>query len=369
LSRLRREAAAEGWRLLRVLFVRLGALSADTARPGLLPAGEVMLDERALQDVWYGGRQPSPGLRLLAAVYGTLVHVRAALYAAGVFPRVRLPVPVIVVGNISVGGTGKTPLTIALVEALKARGFRPGVISRGYGGSAHGPLLVDAHSAPGIVGDEACLIARATGAPIAVGRDRVAAARALLKATGSDVLIADDGLQHRKLRRDVEICVIDGERRFGNGRLLPAGPLREPESVAGAFGFRVCNGGAARAGEFAMILRGEEAVSLVDPAQRRSLADWAGQRVHAVAGIGNPGRFFAQLRSAGIEPIEHAFADHFAYAPADLAFGDALPVLMTEKDAVKCAEFADARHWFVPVRAQLPADFLDAVAAQARRAL
>lgn len=334
----------------------------------MLSRRRLMLSERELEPVWYGGHTPPWRLRALAAVYGAIVRLRRCLYAVGLLPRTRLPVPVIVVGNISVGGTGKTPLTIALVEALRARGFNPGVISRGYGGSARGPLLVDAHVLPEIAGDEACLIARATQAPVAVGRDRAAAGRALLEAARCDILIADDGLQHYKLCRDVDICVIDGERRFGNGRLLPAGPLREPASRAGAFGFRVCNGGIAQAGEVAMALRGDEAAALTDPLRRRRLADWQGQRVHAVAGIGNPSRFFAGLRAAGLDIIEHPFADHFGYAPADLDFGDDLPVLMTEKDAVKCGAFADARCWSVPVRAELPGGFYDAVAAQVRRA-
>jgi len=327
-----------------------------------------MFDESELQQIWYGRRDVPWTLRGLAALYGSVAGVRRRLYSAGLLPRTRLPVPVIVVGNISVGGTGKTPLTIALIEALRARGFNPGVISRGYGGSARGPLLVDAGSDPRSAGDEACLVAQATQAPVAAGRDRVAAGRVLLEASRCNVVIADDGLQHYKLFRDVEICVIDGERRFGNGRLLPAGPLREPANRAAAFGFRVCNGGVAEAGEVAMTLRGGDAIALTAPARRRELNDWTGQRVHAVAGIGNPARFFAGLRAAGLDVIEHAFADHFDYAPADLDFGDELPVLMTDKDAVKCAGFADARCWRVPVRAELPGDFFDAVAARLRQA-
>lgn len=368
LSRLWRGPAAETGRLLRVLLVRLGAVSAGSDVGPLLWRGWLMFSERELQQIWYGGAQPPLLLRLLAGAYAALVRARRALYSGGLLRRTRLPVPVVIVGNINVGGTGKTPLTIALVEALRARGFRPGVISRGYGGSTGGPLVVDQDSDPRLVGDEACLIARATRAPVAVGRDRVAAAEALLKAAQPDVLIADDGLQHYRLCGDVEICVIDGERRFGNGRLLPAGPMREPQSRAAAFAFRVCNGGAAQPGEIAMILRGDDAESLTDASRRRRLTEWTDERVHAVAGIGNPARFFARLRAAGIDVIEHAFADHFAYAPGDLDFGDDLPVVMTEKDAVKCRAFADAGHWFVPVRADLPQEFYDAVAARLRPA-
>ena len=318
-----------------------------------------MLNERDFQTIWYGGREPSWLLKGLAAIYGVISSMRRNLYASGLLARERLPVPVVVVGNINVGGTGKTPLVIALVQALRERGWNPGVITRGYTGNARGAFVLDAHCSPLVAGEEACMILRRTQAPTAVGRDRVAAGRVLLNAASVDVLIADDGLQHLRLRRDVEICVIDGARRFGNGRLLPAGPLREPVSRLANVDFRVCNGGIAQQGEVVMTLAGETAVSLKDPSQARPLRDFAGRRAHGVAGIGNPGRFFAQLRAAGIDPIEHPFDDHFPFAAKDLDFGDELPVLMTEKDAVKCLAFAQARYWSVPIRAQLPETFLD----------
>jgi tetraacyldisaccharide 4'-kinase len=327
-----------------------------------------MLSERDLRPVWHGNKQPSLLLRLLAWIYGTLSAARRGLYSRNLLRCVRLPVPLIVVGNISVGGAGKTPLALALIDGLKARGFAPGVISRGYGGSARGPALVDAQCDPSIVGDEPALIARTAGVPIAVGRDRVAAARLLLGTAKVDVLIADDGLQHYALCCTVEICVIDGERRFGNGRLLPAGPLREPVSRLAGVDFRVCNGGEPEAGEVAMTLQGDLAIALTDPQRQRPLRDFAGQRVHAVAGIGNPDRFFAQLRAAGLEVIEHSFEDHFAFAAADVDFSDHLPVLMTAKDAVKCGAFANPHHWSVPVRAHLPATFFDEVAKRLRAA-
>ena len=326
-----------------------------------------MLNERELRPIWYGNKPPSVFLRVLSFIYDIVSSARRGLYRCGLLPSVRLPVPVIVVGNISVGGAGKTPLTLALIDGLKARGFAPGVISRGYGGNAREPILVDLQSDASVVGDEPALIARTAGIPVAVGRDRVAAARLLLGVTKADVLIADDGLQHYALRSDVEICVIDGERRFGNRRLLPAGPLREPLSRLDEVDFRVCNGGEAEAGEVAMTLNGELAFALVDPQRQQPLRDFAGGRVHAVAGIGNPARFFAQLRAAGLDVIEHAFEDHFAFTANDLEFGDALPVLMTAKDAVKCHAFARVHHWQVPVRAQLPASFFDAVAQRLRQ--
>jgi len=321
-----------------------------------------MLEERELLPVWYGGRSPGPMLRLLAAVYATLSGARRLLYRCHLLPRKRLPVPVIVVGNITVGGTGKTPLVIALVQALRARGFNPGVISRGYAGSANQPVLVDAQSDPARVGDEARLIFDAANVPVCVARDRHAAGEKLLAAARVDVIVADDGLQHYKLCRNVEICVIDGERRFGNGRLLPAGPLREPVDRLERVGFRVWNGGVARAGDVTMTLRGDVAVGVADARQHRPLHSFVGQRVHAVAGIGNPPRFFAQLRNAGIEIVEHAFPDHHPFSAADLGFGDDLDVLMTSKDAVKCRAFAQPRHWHIPVEAALPPAFFDAVA-------
>jgi tetraacyldisaccharide 4'-kinase len=311
-----------------------------------------------LESAWYGSGRAPWWAAPLAVLYGGAVRLRGVLYRRGWLRSMRLPVPVVVVGNLSVGGTGKTPLTIALAGALRERGCRPGVVSRGHGGSQREPLLLGDAPDPAQVGDEPCLI-RASGVPVAVGRDRPAAARLLLDA-GCDVVVADDGLQHYALARDVEVCVIDGVRRFGNRRLLPAGPLREPLGRLRQVDLRVCNGGTAGAGEYPMQLRGGEAVAL-DDGRTQALADFAGQRVHAVAAIGNPQRFFDSLRGAGIEVIEHAFADHHGFVPADLDFADGLPLLMTDKDAVKCRRFARPHWWRVPVQAQLPAAFYAAL--------
>lgn len=317
-----------------------------------------------LESVWYGkGRSPWWAWPL-AGLYGALTALRRVLYHGGVLRRVHLAVPVIVIGNLTAGGTGKTPLTIALAEALRLRGFRPGVVSRGHGGSRREPMLLGEAPDPAEVGDEPCLI-RASGVPVAVGRDRSAAAQ-LLVADGCNVVMADDGLQHYRLARDLEICVIDGVRRFGNGHLLPAGPLREPLRRLARVDLRVCNGGMPQGGEYPMQLVGSDAVTL-DGVHRQLLTAFAGRRVHAVAAIGNPARFFASLRGAGIEVIEHAFPDHHAFAAAELAFGDDLPVLMTDKDAVKCRGFAQPHWWRVPVRARLPTAFVDAVAARLAR--
>lgn len=314
-----------------------------------------------IERIWYSQAPVPWSLRALVPAYRGVRALALMPYALGWRRAHRLPVPVIVVGNLTVGGTGKTPLVIALVDALRERGFHPGVISRGYGGSVRVPTLLDDHPDPTQVGDEPSLIRRRTRVPVAVAASRWRAGKLVVE-HAVDVVIADDGLQNPALARDVEICVIDGERRFGNGRLLPAGPLREPVSALDRFTFRVCNGGHAEQGEFAMQLRGEVAVAIAGATASRSLASFAGEKVHAVAGIGHPARFFASLRAHGIAVTEHALPDHHAIAPADVTFDDGLPVLMTEKDAVKCVAFASAMHWCVPVRAELDAAFHDAVA-------
>lgn len=317
-----------------------------------------------LESAWYGTARAPWWTTPLSWLYGAVTALRRGLYRLGVLRSARLPVPVVVIGNVSVGGTGKTPLTIALADALRKRGYTPGVVSRGYGGSQKEPLLLDELPDPARVGDEPCLI-RASGVPVAVGRDRPAAAKLLL-AAGCDVVIADDGLQHYALARDLEICVIDGVRRFGNGRLLPAGPLREPMSRLRTVSYRVCNGGVVAPGDVAMELKGGHIRALIDD-HTRPLVDLAGQTVHAVAAIGHPVRFFASLRAQGLQVIEHAFPDHHAFVPGDLAFGDDMPVLMTEKDAVKCRAFAQPHWWTVPVRAVLPPAFFDDIEARLRR--
>lgn len=309
---------------------------------------------------WFGDGTVPLWARALAAVYGALVAARARLYGLGVLRRHRVGVPVIVVGNITAGGTGKTPLTIALVERLRAAGFKPGVASRGYGRDDDGQARwVDAATPPADGGDEPVLIARHTGTRVRVDRDRVAAARALV-AAGCDLVICDDGLQHYRLQRDVEIEVIDGARRYGNGRLMPAGPLREPVERAAACAFRVVNLPDAQAdaafGEWPMHLQADDALPLRG-GRPKPLSAFVGQRVHAVAGIGNPGRFFGMLRNHGLGVVPHAFADHHDYRAEDFEFGSELPVLMTEKDAVKCTVFANAWFYSVPVAAKLPEAF------------
>jgi tetraacyldisaccharide 4'-kinase len=328
-------------------------------------------------EYWYSDARVPLVPRLLSAVYAGLTGLRRRLYEKNILRGRGCSVPVIVVGNISVGGTGKTPLTIALVQRLQAEGFKPGVASRGYGREEPSqPRWVDRESNPAKVGDEPALIAHHTGARLRVDRDRVAAARSLVKA-GCDVIVCDDGLQHYRLARDVEIEVIDGRRRYGNARRLPAGPLREPVERAQQCDFRVVNLGATAAqngnagagfGEWPMRLLADHA-SPVTGGRARPLASFAGQRVHAVAGIGDPERFFAMLRGFGIAVVPHAFDDHHRYVAADFEFGSRLPVLMTEKDAVKCAEFARDDHLSVPVRAELPEAFWVALLDKLRAAI
>ncbi len=257
--------------------------------------------------------------------------------------------PVIVVGNIAVGGTGKTPLTIWLTTYLKRSGYSPGVICSGFGGTARiWPQQVRADSDAVAVGDEAIMIARHTGCPVAAGRDRVAAAKALLLHRECDVLVSDDGLQHYRLARDVEIAVIDGMRRHGTGWCFPAGPLREPRGRLGTVDFVVTNG-VPRAGEIGMSLQIGELRGVRDDNVRISPRDLKGQEVHGVAGIGNPGRFFEQLRNLGLRVNPHAFPDHYRFSHQDLHWPGSLPIIMTEKDAVKCRAIAPDNAWYLPV--------------------
>jgi tetraacyldisaccharide 4'-kinase len=272
-------------------------------------------------------------------------------YGVGLFETTRLQVPVVVVGNITVGGTGKTPLVSWLAGHLRQAGYRPGIVSRGYGGNAKTwPRAVTPDSDPAEVGDEPVLLARRAGCPVVVGPDRVADARMLLSEHDCDLIIADDGLQHLALGRDLEIAVVDGMRRLGNGRCLPAGPLREPAARLAGVDFQVCNG-SPQGEELGMQLSGGRLHRVGEDDIVADPAGLAGAPVHAVAGIGNPARFFADLRGLGLEVIEHPFPDHHTYVAADIAFGDGRPVIMTEKDAVKCVAFAGPVHWYLPVQA------------------
>lgn len=284
------------------------------------------------------------------------VRVRRLAYEIGAAKVRRVGLPVIIVGNITVGGTGKTPLVIWICRYLRTQGYHPAIVARGYRGRAvKGPQQVRPDSDAGSVGDEAVVLARRSTCPVAVGHRRVEVANALMQHTDCDVLVCDDGMQHLALGRDVEIAVVDGVRGFGSGRCLPAGPLREPPSSLKRVDL-VVSYGRRRAGAFSMEYQALAPRGLID--EREAPAGrFAGELIHGVAGIGDPARFFWQLRALGLDVIEHSFPDHYRYRPMDLDFGDQRPVLMTEKDAVKCRRFARPNHWYLPVHAKLPERF------------
>jgi tetraacyldisaccharide 4'-kinase len=295
----------------------------------------------------------------LSWLFGLLVALRRRLYCCAALPSQRLPVPVIVVGNLTVGGSGKTPLVLWLVGRLREQGWRPGIISRGYGGGARTVRPVLASSPASLVGDEPLLLARRSGVPVFVGRDRPAAGRALLAAHPEcDVIVSDDGLQHYRLQRTVEVAVFD-RRGAGNGRLLPAGPLREPLRRLAGIGAVVWNGSPEarvetvprRLPQFDMRLVGERFVGANGAARSCDAASLRGRKLYAIAGIGDPQRFFSQLTALGLSFEAHPFPDHHAYCAADLAFAGNGILLMTEKDAVKCGPLATGEAWVLPVEA------------------
>lgn len=317
---------------------------------------------RWLEAVWYDDRSGALLLAPLAVLFSLVSGLRRLVYRLGLRPRYRARVPVVIVGNLSVGGTGKSPVVAALVDALQRRGLRVGILARGYGVDLREPREVVAGVSANEVGDEPLMHALTSGAQVVVSPDRAAGARHLER-LGVDVIVADDGLQHYALERDLEIVVIDASRGFGNGRLLPAGPLREPVTRLASVDYVIVNGSVdghadwiGREGQLELRLFPAAARRLDDVRQWRALEAFREQRVHAVAAIGNPRRFFDLLRQSGLEIEQHAFADHHAFVPTDLAFGDGAPILMTSKDAVKCRPFAHEQMWELPVTARLSPD-------------
>jgi tetraacyldisaccharide 4'-kinase len=314
-----------------------------------------------IHNIWYGGAGSYRLLLPLSGLYWLLITLRRILYQAGILGSHSAVAPVVVVGNITAGGTGKTPVTIWLAHELKARGFSPGIVSRGYGGSrSSASMRVDSASDPAIVGDEPVLLAMRTGCPVVVDSDRVRAAEMLVK-DGADLIIADDGLQHYRLNRTYEICLIDGARGLGNRHLLPAGPLRETVARLNEVDQVLINGPLRgdreqqsvieqNAIEFELVAA--EACRL-DGSLVRPIKGFAGTTVHAVAAIGNPGRFFELLRRFDIQVIEHAFPDHAPISRKDIDFGDDFDILMTEKDAVKLGNPTSEKLWKVPVELKM----------------
>ena len=318
---------------------------------------------RVIENSWYVSNPVVTLLLLpLSVLYGVFMFSRYWLWRFK--PIEKLPVPVIVVGNLTVGGTGKTPVVMALCDHLQQRGYHPGVIARGYLGRAKKwPKVVSATSSAREVGDEAVLIAQSCHCPVMAGPRRVRCAKKLISEFNCNVLVSDDGLQHLALDRDLEIALVDGQRRFGNGLFLPAGPLRERMSRLSTVDIVVVTEGKPLGllNEFSMQLLPVTATNLKNPQEHRALQYFIQYPVHAVAGIGNNQRFFNLLKSLGLRIIEHAFPDHFAYQAENLDFKDQLPVLMTEKDAVKCREFAVDRFWMVTIEAVLSKDFYNSV--------
>mgnify|MGYP001310118954 FL=1 len=293
----------------------------------------------------------------LSVCYGLIISTRALLYKLGVFRVRHWNVPILVVGNLTVGGSGKTPLVIELARGLRARGWRPGVVSRGYGGISKGPTTVTAATDPFLVGDEPVLIAREAQVPVVVARKRAKAVDRLLQETEVNLVIADDGLQHLALGRVVEIAVIDGVTGHGNGLLLPAGPLREPLRRLERVDIRVRRGGQPKEGEYPMSVNPSLARNLVS-GQEVELVEFSGVPLVAVAGIHQPERFFSTLRNLGLEIQEKGFSDHHAFQASDIPQAPERPVLMTAKDAVKCEPFAQENWWAVKQVVTIPQELL-----------
>lgn len=313
---------------------------------------------KRLDHYWQTRNPVSWALYPLSLLFCAVAGLRRLAYRSGMLVSHSLPVPVIVVGNISVGGTGKTPLVVWLVRYLQQQGFKPGVLIRGYRGEAKTwPQEVTEASDSRLVGDEAVLLARRCVCPVVAGPDRVDNAHLLVDKHGCDLLVSDDGLQHYALNRDLEIAVMDGERRLGNGFCLPAGPLRERPSRLKEADLVLVNG-RARTGECAMSMAADRFIALKDPMNVRQAADFRQESPVAVAGIGNPQRFFSTLESMGLKVRYRPFPDHHGFTHDDFTEFGCSTVLMTEKDAVKCEAFANDRCWYLPVDARPDADFI-----------
>lgn len=313
---------------------------------------------KLLNQQWYEGGLLIWLLSPLSLLFCVVSWLRRKAYKTNLLPRRKMSVPVIIVGNITVGGTGKTPLVVWLVDYLKRQGYTPGIITRGYRGEAeHWPQWVLTDGRANSVGDEALMLSRITGCPVVAGPKRVESAEMLLAGSNCDIIVSDDGLQHYALERDLEIVVVDGARRFGNGLCLPAGPLRERQSRLSEVDLVVCNGDTSESNEFKMQIDAGTVVSLHDPLTIRTLSDFKQQAVVAIAGIGHPERFFLMLRQQGLDILEKPYPDHHTFSAADQAGYHGQTVLMTEKDAVKWDTTSDENYWYLTIKARFDAKF------------
>jgi len=309
-----------------------------------------------VNSVWYGHNKLSNALLPLSGVFALSAKVRKWKQNKS---KINFSAPVIVVGNITVGGTGKTPMVMTLVNELQQQGYKPGVASRGYGGQAQQPTLVDQSSNVEHVGDEPLMIFNSTQATVVVGQNRLDVINELISTHDCDVIVCDDGMQDYRFEHDIEIIMVDGDRTFGNHKLLPAGPLREPIRRLQKANFVVATSRPVPAvGEDCMILQLTDCVKLTNPHNKRCLEQFKHQTVHAVAGIANPNRFFNSLKSLGLKLIEHPYPDHAHYELSNFSFSDQNPILMTEKDAVKCSRLSLDNAWYVPVQTIMPNDFM-----------
>lgn len=316
-----------------------------------------------LTDIWYRKSLHPAAILLLpfSYLFFICVFIRRWLYKTGLLKIYYFNPPVIVVGNLSVGGTGKTPFVIALAKFLQTQGYKPGIVTRGVGGKKRKhAYLVNGQDSPAKVGDEAILLVENTQCPVVIGINRAEAVQVLLENSNCNIVISDDGLQHYRLDRDMEIVMVDHERRFGNQYLLPAGPLREKKSRAAQADLVVVNGGDEN-NEYTLQLEPLECVSVVNPSHVVKWEEFPRGKIHAAAGIGHPDRFFQVLENAGFDIIPHTFPDHHLYQAFELDFADKLTIIMTEKDAVKCREFADERFWFLRVDAKMDTNVEQAI--------
>ena len=314
--------------------------------------------ENLIEKVWHSKNIFSLLLFPLSLIYISIIYLRRTLYQLGLISITKINAPTIVVGNIVAGGTGKTPLVIWLAKYFKGKGFLPGIVSRGYGGKYLSNIeLVKPTSNPLLVGDEPVIIARNTNCPVVVAKKRAKGAKELVEKYNCNIILCDDGMQHYSLARDIEIAVIDGQRRFGNNYCFPAGPLREPKNrifkadlIVSKYIARTC--------EHKMDYTYNQLVSLNELPKTIPVSDLHGMTVHAIAGINNPDHFFSYLRSHKLELIIHKFPDHYSFTKDDVRFDDNFPVVMTEKDAVKCLNYSSDKHWYVPISAELPKSFI-----------